>query len=142
MRIRPSLWYNGYDGVKAGLALSGDYMRRKHIFELFGWFSSGLGQAHIDTVFRKNHYQQFSFLADYKTSLHSWVKGLSIYAHARSLDGVDMGILGLDNVSTDKRTRLYTHTKQCFAMNAGTSFISSHPVNGATRNSTARFTPG
>lgn len=111
MRIRPSLWYNGYDGVKAGLALSGDYMRRKHVFELFGWFSSGLGQAHIDTVFRKNHYQQFSFMADYRTSLYSWVRGLSIYAHARSLDGLDMGILGIDHESNNKRTRLYAHLK-------------------------------
>ena len=33
MRVRPSLWYNGYDGIKMGAVLSGDYLTIKHNFD-------------------------------------------------------------------------------------------------------------
>jgi hypothetical protein len=111
MRIRPSIWYNGYDGLKFGVALGGDYMRKKHVFDFKGWFSSGIGQAYLDSTVRGNHYQVFSFLFDYKTSLNRRIKKTSLYVHLRSSDGLDMGILGLERKSNNDRTRFYTHIK-------------------------------
>ncbi len=42
MRWRPDAWYNGIDGVKAGLNLSGNYLNLKHKFELTAWYNTGL----------------------------------------------------------------------------------------------------
>lgn len=111
MRIRPSVWYNGYDGLKFGIALSGDYMKKKHAFELLSWMSSGIGQAYIDTVGRTTGFQQLSVMLDYRTSLNRWLKGSSLYAQLRTVEGLDLGLLGIENKTTNGKTRLYTHVK-------------------------------
>ncbi len=111
MRIRPSLWYNGYDGLKAGVALSGDYMRTRNVFELITWFNTGLGQSHLDPSVRKNRFQTFSFIFDYRTSLNRSLKNSAFYLHLRSLAGLDMGTIGIERKSTNQKTRFYTHLK-------------------------------
>ena len=111
MRVRPGLWYNGYDGVKIGAVLSGDYLNTRHVFELGLWFSSGLGQAYLDTTVGKNDYNTISFSFDYKTSTHRFVKKSNIYLQLKSLDGLDAGTFGFEKKSNNDQTRIYTHVK-------------------------------
>ncbi len=78
MRARPGLWYNGYDGLKFGALLSGDYLNTKHVFEFGLWYSSGLGQAYVknvmvDNLVARNRYNVISFLLDYRTSTNRFV---------------------------------------------------------------------
>ena len=116
MRVRPGVWYNGFDGVKLGAVLSGDYLNTKHIFELGVLFSSGLGQAYVDKTvvdgkLIKNKYNIISFWLDYKTSTSRFIKKSNIYLQAKSLDGLDGGTIGFEKKSNNERTRLYTHIK-------------------------------
>jgi hypothetical protein len=111
MRIRPSVWYNGYDGLKFGVVLGGDYMNVKHVFEIGGWFSSGIGQAYLDTNVRTNKFNTFSFLLDYRTSTHRFIKKSNIYVQLKSLEGLDGGTIGFEKKSNNDRTRIYTHLK-------------------------------
>lgn len=112
MRVRPGLWYNGYDGVKIGAVLSGDYLNTKHIFEAGVFLSSGLGQAYIDTAFvRPNNYNQISFWLDYKTSTNRFIKKSNFYLQLKSLDGLDAGTIGFERKSNNDKTRIYTHLK-------------------------------
>lgn len=116
MRVRPGLWYNGYDGVKFGAILSGDYLNTKHVFELGFWLSSGLGQAYInnvmvDNIVAKNKYNVISFYLDYKTSTNRFIKKSNVYAQLKSLDGLDAATLGFERKSNNERTRVYTHIK-------------------------------
>ncbi len=111
MRVRPGLWYNGYDGVKIGAVLGGDYLNTKHVFELGVWFSSGLGQAYIDSTVAKNKYNTLSFLIDYKNSTHRFIKKSNIYLQLKSLDGLDGGTIGFEKKSNNDKTRVYTHLK-------------------------------
>ncbi|HRH38847.1 MAG TPA: M1 family aminopeptidase, partial [Flavobacteriales bacterium] len=39
--VRPDLWWNGYDGVKAGFHMNGSYMKYKHRFSLTTWLNTG-----------------------------------------------------------------------------------------------------
>ncbi|MBL7931548.1 MAG: M1 family metallopeptidase [Bacteroidia bacterium] len=111
-RIRPGIWYNGYDGLKFGAILSGDYLNTKHVLELGIWFSSGLGQAYIDTALvDKNKYNVLSFTLDYKTSTHRFIKKSNVYFQAKSLDGLDGGTIGFEKKSNNDKTRIYTHLK-------------------------------
>ncbi len=116
MRVRPSLWYNGYDGLKFGAMLSGDYLNTKHVFELGVWLSSGLGQAYVNNTMvgnqmAKNKYNVLSFVFDYKTSTHKFIKKSNLYLQAKSLDGLDDGTIGFEKKSNNERTRVYTHLK-------------------------------
>jgi aminopeptidase N len=124
MRVRPALWYNGYDGVKIGAALSGDYLNTKHVFELVAWLSTGIGQAYLDTntnanlipayrnnSFRINKFNKISFLFNYKTSTARFIKKSNVYLQLKSLDGLDAGMLGFEKKSNNERTRIYAHVK-------------------------------
>lgn len=124
MRVRPSLWYNGYDGVKFGAMLSGDYLNTKHVFELGVWFNTGLGQSYIDTAGNDdlkqryaaympkiNGYDLINFLLDYKTNLNRFVKKSNMYLQVKSLDGLRGLTLGFEKKSNNDKTRYYTHLK-------------------------------
>jgi hypothetical protein len=111
MRIRPGLWYNGYDGLKFGAVLSGDYLNTKHVFELGAWFSSGVGQAYLDNSVAVNKFNPVSFLFDYKTSTHKFIKKSNVYLQLKSLDGLDGATIGFEKKSNNDRTRIYTHLK-------------------------------
>jgi aminopeptidase N len=124
MRVRPSLWYNGYDGVKFGAYASGDYLQTKHVFEAGLWLSSGLGQAYMDTslnkslipsvsdsTFRINNFNKVSFSIDYKTSLNKFIKKSNVYLQLKSLDGLDAGMIGFEKKSNNDKTRIYAHLK-------------------------------
>ncbi len=111
MRIRPGAWYNGYDGLKVGAVLAGDYLFTKHVFELGVWISSGLGQAYLDSTVRINNFNKLSFLFDYKTSLNRYVKKSNMYLQLKSLDGLDAGTIGFEKRSNNNKTRMYTHLK-------------------------------
>ncbi|MDP3558023.1 MAG: M1 family metallopeptidase [Bacteroidota bacterium] len=111
MRIRPALWYNGYDGAKFGAVLSGDYLLTKHVFEFGVWLSSGLGQAYIDSNDKVNSFNKISFLLDYKTSLNKYIKKSNVYLQLKSLDGLDAGTIGFEKRINNNNTRLYTHLK-------------------------------
>ncbi|WP_317896906.1 M1 family metallopeptidase [Aurantibacillus circumpalustris] len=116
MRVRPGIWYNGYDGAKIGAVLSGDYLRTKHVFEFGLFFSSGLGQAYLKKITNdyntiKNKYNTISFWFDYKTATNRFIKKSNIYLQAKSLDGLDGGTLGFEKKSNNEKTRVYTHLK-------------------------------
>lgn len=111
MRIRPGVWYNGYDGVKFGAVLSGDYLQTKHVFELGLLLSSGMGQAYLDSTVHINKFNKISFWFDYKTSLNRYIKKSNIYLQLKSLDGLDAGVIGFEKRSNNNKTRLYTHLK-------------------------------
>lgn len=111
MRLRPSVWNNGYDGMKIGLALSGDYLSTKHVFDLTGWFSSGFLQSWIKSSDRINNYNPLSFVFNYRTSLNRYIKKANFYMQLKSLDGLDGATIGLEKKSNNERFRFYTHYK-------------------------------
>jgi hypothetical protein len=111
MRVRPALWYNGYDGAKVGIHLNGNYLSVKHVFDLTVWGSSGLGQSYLDTTVKINSYQPVSFLFNYKTSINKYLKRTNFYLQAKSLDGLDGATIGLERKSNNDKTRFYTHYK-------------------------------
>jgi aminopeptidase N len=113
MRVRPALWYNGYDGVKLGAHLNGNYLNVKHVFDATMWFSTGVGQAsaYLDSTVRINDYNPISFLFNYKTRTNNFIKKSNIYIQLRSVDGLDGATLGFEKKSNSEKTRLYAHYK-------------------------------
>lgn len=111
MRVRQALWYNGFDGLKAGVHLNGNYLNVKHVFDLTAWFSTGLGQVPFDSTISNNSYNPISILFNYKTSLNRYIKKTNFYLQLKSLDGLDGGTIGFEKKSNNDKTRFYTHYK-------------------------------
>lgn len=111
MKARPSIWYNGFDGVKVGAHLNGGYMNTKHVFDITTWFSTGLGQNFLDSSVSKNSYNTISFLFNYKTSTSRFIKKSNIYATLKSLDGLESGLIGFEKKSNNDKNRIYFQYK-------------------------------
>lgn len=97
--VRPDLWWNGYDGVKAGVHMNGSYMKYKHKLHFSAWVNTGLGQylppdnsallvdsipGNTDTGF-----DRISFNFRYENGTEKVLKGSSVFVHARMLDGLE-----------------------------------------------------
>ncbi len=112
MRVRPSFWYNGFDGIKYGVVLSGDYLNSKHVFEMGLWFRSDIAQgSYLGPFTSTRNANILSFQFDYKTSLNRYIKKSNVYFNFKSLDGLESGTLGMERKLNNDRTRIYSHVK-------------------------------
>ncbi len=112
---RPDIWYNGYDGIKAGLSANGNYMNYKHIFDAAVWFNTGIGQNNLpaDGV-SKNSYDNVSFRFNYRTSTDKFMKGSSFYAGAKAIDGLNAYNIGFDRKDASGKNRVYMNFKSMY----------------------------
>jgi Peptidase family M1 domain len=106
---RPDIWYNGFDGIKAGVNFNGNYLRQKHIFDASIWLNTGTGQQNFSLF--QNNFNPFSFRVEYKTALRSFAKKLNFIAGARQLDGLKSYKIGLEKFSSSEKTRFYIYFK-------------------------------
>jgi hypothetical protein len=111
---RPDIWYNGYDGLKFGLSANGNYMNYKHIFDVSLWFNTGVGQNIPSTTYSKDKYDNVSFRASYRTATDQFMKGSSVYATAKSLDGLNAYTLGFDRKDSEGKNRVYMFFKSMY----------------------------
>jgi len=99
MFVRPDLWWNGYDGIKAGFHANGSYFRQKHRFSLSAWVNTGIAQhlpstnpsVAIDTIPGNTDtgFDPISFNFRYANSTPRLLLGSSWFLHARMLDGLN-----------------------------------------------------
>lgn len=43
VQLRPDVWYNTTDGLKAGFKANGQYANRRHVTEVLAWYGTGVG---------------------------------------------------------------------------------------------------
>jgi hypothetical protein len=104
---RPELWYNGYDGLKAGLHFSGSYMGRYHKFDLTTWFNTGLLQSGLDTAAPVNGFDNVSLRVNYSTPLEAFGKNSNFSAGVRFLDGMEFYQAEIDKANRSRSNRFY-----------------------------------
>ena len=112
---RPDIWYNGYDGVKIGLNVNGNYMNYRHIFDATVWFSTGgITQSYLDTTADKNEYDNISFRISYRTATDKFMKGSSFFASAKALDGLNAYLVGFDRKDVSGKNKVYMNFKSMY----------------------------
>ncbi|MBA3706578.1 MAG: M1 family peptidase, partial [Bacteroidetes bacterium] len=114
---RPDVWYNGYDGIKAGVNVNGNYMDYKHIFDATIWLNSGIGQNYLDTATAKsakNLYDNLSFRFNYQTATDHFMKGSSINLSVKALDGLNAYVLGFDRKDISGKNKVYMYFKSMY----------------------------
>lgn len=111
MFARPSIWYNGYDGLKVGAHVNGSYMNYKNVFDATLWFNTGYFQGNLDRTAAINSNDVISFLLNYKNPTDKFMKKSSFYATIKELDGLSSAMLGFDKRSNNDKNRVYIQVK-------------------------------
>ncbi|MCX7729067.1 MAG: M1 family metallopeptidase [Bacteroidia bacterium] len=111
MKIFPSLWYNGYDGIKVGANLTGDYLKYKHLFDLTFYFNTGALQTKLDTNISRNSFYPFSVMLNYKTRIRSLWKQTYFTLDGRLIDGLKLASAGFEKFTLDQQTKFYIYYK-------------------------------
>ncbi len=114
INARPDIWYNGYDGLKLGLNMNGNYMKYKHVFDATVWFNMGIDQNYLDSSTSKLAYNTISYRINYRTATDKFMKGSSVYASAKSLDGLRAYTLGFDRKDISGKNRIYMYLKSMY----------------------------
>ncbi|HNT80074.1 MAG TPA: M1 family metallopeptidase [Bacteroidia bacterium] len=108
LRVRPDIWYNGYDGIKAGVHVNGDYLNYLHKFSLSIWGNTGIGQQIISDNIIANEHDVASFILNYQLPLKNLFNQSELHLSARSLDGLQSGAIRLNTFSRDGKTIYYS----------------------------------
>lgn len=96
--VRPDLWWNGFDGIKAGVHFHSGYMRYKHRIRASAWLNTGILQylppghpSKVDTIpgSADNTYGPISFNLNYRNGTEKILRGSSVELFARVLDGLE-----------------------------------------------------
>lgn len=87
--VRPDIWYNSYDGFKAGLHLEGSYLNYIHQFTFDTWVNTGLAQGSFDRPVDVTQFDPFSIKITYRTPLNFLIKNSFINLSAKALDGLN-----------------------------------------------------
>ena len=115
MFTRPDIWYNGYDGLKAGFHLNGGYMDYLHVFDANFWFNGGVGQQpNLFSESSRDDFDRMSFRVNYKTPLDRFSLGSSVFGQAKILDGLQSFKLGFDKKSVSEKSRVYAYFKSMY----------------------------
>lgn len=107
---RPDLWYNGFDGIKAGVHFHGSYLRYKHQVWFTAWLNTGLGQ-HLPGGGVNTAYDPISFNFRYRNGTGRLLNGSSVTVAARLLDGLEQYEGGFRWDIPFTSTALYTNLK-------------------------------
>jgi aminopeptidase N len=108
---RPDVWYNSFDGIKAGIHINGNFMNTYDVFDANFWINSGLAQGKIDSTVSCNAFNNISYRLNYKTSTDKFVKNSSVNLSLKHLDGLDAYSAGFEKKSKDNKNILYGFLK-------------------------------
>lgn len=114
MLARPDVWYNSFDGIKAGFYLGGVYMNGFHQFDLSGHFNTGAFQTQLPSDNSFNEFDQFDVSFSYRTPTHKLIKNSSIAVNGRHLDGLDLAAATFDVWDKKQRNRFWVQYKMMY----------------------------
>lgn len=118
IKVRPDIWYNGYDGVKTGIHMNGGYMNYFKFFDATLWFNTGLAQSGLDTTARINRFDNVSLRVNYKTPTNKFSKNSDVYFSVKILDGLNSYLAGFEKRDASLDNRLYIEAKCMYRNNS------------------------
>ncbi len=117
VKIKPDLWWNGYDGLKVGAHVTGDFLNLKHQLDAKVWMNTSLLQKEYGDEVYIGRYDDLSYDLNYKDLLPNLSEKLFFRARAALTGGVHKFLFGFDKVSHN--------SKHFYGVNAKSIFRSS-----------------
>lgn len=125
--VRPDIWYNGYDGVKAGVHFHSDWMRYKHKLWFTAWLNTGFAQNLPDGASRVG-YDPISFNLRYENGTERLLKNSRVLAGARYLDGLEQYTAGFFVRPNGRNTEFHAKAKYFVRRDATDLTYLVHPA--------------
>lgn len=92
MYIRPDLWWNPADGIKAGIHLNGNYLNKLHRFDATVWLNTHVLQEYDYTSFQSEgwyeRYVPVNYTFNYASPITKQMPKLELQINSRMLDGL------------------------------------------------------
>lgn len=113
--VRPELWYNGYDGIKPGLHVNGNYLRHKHVFDLTLWLNTGFLNRipsyveNYDGV--NNEFDPVNLRLRYENSLYKTLGKGKWWFEGAVMEGLKTANIGMQRFSKSGKVQLYGYYK-------------------------------
>jgi hypothetical protein len=104
IRWRPDVWYNNYDGLKAGLHFEGNYFNYSRFFDFNFWINSGLGQQKVPEFAPLNKNDPVSVTFSFRTPVEKVLKNSAVFFKTRVIDGLKHFSGGADWNTESKQT--------------------------------------
>lgn len=106
--VRPDVWYNPIDGIKAGVHAEGDYLNTLYKTDVTVWWNTHVLQADTWLPYRGDGpystYAMLNYSVNYTSPLHRNYAKLLLHINSRYLDGVWYQKGGLSWLLNDKNT--------------------------------------
>lgn len=112
--IRPDVWYNAHDGIKAGGVIHGDHYDTHHVFDFKLWVNTGVGQWGLPSYSGPSDYQFMSVQLDYKTSMARIWKHSDFIFGGRVLDGLYHYDIGVKKYSANRKTDCHFYYRSLY----------------------------
>ncbi|MCB0698370.1 MAG: M1 family metallopeptidase [Chitinophagaceae bacterium] len=91
-RLRPDLWWNPVDGIKAGLHLHSDYLGKMHRLQAGIWWNSHILQYDKYKSFKSegwyDTYVPLNYSIDYQSPINRFTPDLELHLQSKLLDGL------------------------------------------------------
>jgi hypothetical protein len=115
MFVRPDLWWNPVDGIKAGIHAEGDYLRTMHRFDASVWWNTHLLQGDDYLSYKSEgwyeRYMPFNFTLNYVSPVSIHHPKHEEQINVRVLDGLVYGRIGHNWKPNDQvRAEFYYQT--------------------------------
>lgn len=115
LHLRPDVWYNGFDGVKIGLHLNGDYMNQYHKLHLTLWANTSLlAQTHYQGTENARNNDPVSGIFSYRTPVRPFVKNAEFRVDMRFIDGLAANTWGLKIPNRKQKTFIDLYVKAMY----------------------------
>lgn len=100
LKMRPHLWWNAYDGLKAGFNLRGNYLNYRHRFNLMvmaptGGILQGDAERFGIPENATDRHDWINYRLDYSTRLDHHIQDLEAFFTAQYVEGYEMYDIGL-----------------------------------------------
>lgn len=132
VNIRPEVWYNGYDGVKAGFHLNGNYLNYKHIFDVTFWINTGFAQRIPDYIQNydgvNNEFNPVAFRLNYSTTLGKGTGRPEFFVNLKSMEGLQGGQIGLRRTSPNGKFQVYSYYKMMYRKDSSDLYYLLYPT--------------
>ncbi|MEO8085513.1 MAG: M1 family metallopeptidase, partial [Bacteroidota bacterium] len=106
VKWRPDIWFNNYDGIKAGIHLEGNYFNYSRFFDFNFWMNTGLAQQKIPEFAAVNKNDPVSVTFSFKTPLEDFIKNSNIQFNSRIIDGLQHFNGGVDWNTMSRQTNI------------------------------------
>lgn len=107
VEMNPTIWYNGFDGLKLGLFFKGNYMETYHKLEAQLWLNTGLlQQSNEFSIADQDAFNLFNYRFKYSDPLRGIAKGLSYTYEFKWIEGLLANDFYFEKALPNDKTRI------------------------------------